>query len=60
MCTTILSCPHASLRQPLPMPEVTNGTGAAKQWRLQTPAMAVVVTDRVWSLCEVLMFRVPP
>jgi hypothetical protein len=52
--------PHASLRQPLPMPEATNGTGAAKQWRLHTPAMAAGVTDRVWSLREVLMFRVPP
>jgi hypothetical protein len=52
--------PHASLRQPLPMPEATNGTGAAKQWRLQTPAMAAGVTDRVWSLRELLMFRVPP
>ena len=51
---------HASLRQPLPSPEATNGTGAAKQWRLQTPAMAAGLTDRVWSLREVLMFRVPP
>ena len=52
--------PHASLRQPLPIPEAPNGTGAAKQWRLQTPAMAAGLTDRVWSLREVLMFRVPP
>jgi IS1 family transposase len=52
--------PHASLRQPLPMPEAPNGTGAAKQWRLQTPAMAAGLTDRVWSLRDVLMFRVPP
>jgi hypothetical protein len=52
--------PHASLRQPVPIPEATNGTGPAKQWRLQTPAMAAGLTDRVWSLREVLMFRVPP
>src|SRR5206468_2437346 len=52
--------PHASLRQPLPIPEAPNGTGAAKQWRLQTPALAAGLTDRVWSLREVLMFRVPP
>ena len=52
--------PHASLRQPLPLPEATNGRGTAKQWRLQTPAMAAGLTDRVWSRREVLMFRVPP
>jgi IS1 family transposase len=52
--------PHASLCQALPQPEPTNGTGSAKQWRPQTPAMAAGVTDRVWSLREVLLFRVPP
>jgi hypothetical protein len=34
--------PHASLRQPLPVAEVTNGRGAAKGWRPCTPAMAGV------------------
>jgi IS1 family transposase len=43
--------PHSSLRQVLPLP--TNGTGSAKQWRPQTPAMAAGLTDRVWSLREV-------
>jgi IS1 family transposase len=52
--------PHARLRQPLPRPEPTNGAGSAKQWRPRTPAMAAGVTDRVWSLHEVLRFRVPP
>ena len=52
--------PHASLRQPLPQPEPTNGTGSAKQWRPCTPAMAAGLTDRVWTLREVLMFRMPP
>jgi hypothetical protein len=52
--------PHASLRQPLPVPEATNGTGSAKQWRPCTPAMAAGLTDHVWSLQEVLLFRVPP
>jgi len=52
--------PHASLRQPLPQPVPTNGTGSAKQWRPCTPAMAAGLTDRVWSLRDVLMFRVPP
>src|SRR5262245_34723932 len=52
--------PHASLRQALPQSEPTNGTGSAKLWRPQTPALAAGVTDRVWSLHEVLLFRVPP
>ena len=51
---------HASLRQPLLIPEVTNGRGSAKVWRPCTPAMAAGLTDQVWSLREVLMFRVPP
>jgi len=52
--------PHASLRQPLPQPMPTNGTGSAKQWRPWTPAMAAGLTDHVWSLKEVLLYRVPP
>jgi hypothetical protein len=52
--------PHASLRLPLAEPESTNGTGSAKRWYLQTPAMAAGLTDHVWSLREVLLFRVPP
>ena len=52
--------PHTSLRQPLPMPEATNGTGSAKQWRPCTPAMAAGLTDPVWTLREVLLYRVPP
>jgi IS1 family transposase len=52
--------PHASLRQVLPQPEPTNGTGSAKQGRPRTPAMAAGLTNRVWTLREVLLFRVPP
>jgi len=52
--------PHASLRQPLLQPEPTHGTGSAKQWRPCTPAMAAGLTDQVWTLREVLCFRVPP
>ena len=52
--------PHGSLRQPLPQPVATNGTGSAKQWRPCTPAMAAGVTDHVWSLKDILLFRVPP
>jgi IS1 family transposase len=52
--------PHASLRQPLPVPEVTNGRGSVKVWRPCTPAMTAGLTDHVWSLREVLCYRVPP
>jgi IS1 family transposase/transposase-like protein len=52
--------PHASLRQPLRIPEPTHGSGSAKVWRPCTPAMAAGLTDHVWSLREVLLFRVPP
>jgi IS1 family transposase len=52
--------PHASLRQPLWLPAPTNGRGSAKRWRSCTPAMAAGVTDHVWSLKEVLLYRVPP
>jgi IS1 family transposase len=52
--------PHASLRQPLSPPEPTNGPGSAKTWRPQTPAMAAGLTDHVWTLREVLLYRVPP
>ena len=52
--------PHASLRQALAEPIATNGTGSAKVWRPCTPAMAAGLTDHVWSLRDVLLFRVPP
>ena len=46
--------PHASLR--LPVLETT----AIKRWQPRTPAMAAGLTDRVWSLRAMLMYRVPP
>ena len=52
--------PHVSLRQPLLVPEPTNGSGSAKLWRPCTPALAAGLTDHVWTLREVLLFRVPP
>jgi len=52
--------PHTALRQPLPLPESTNGTGSAKRWQPQTPAMAAGLTDHVWTLREVLLYHVPP
>ena len=52
--------PHASLRQPLRAPEPTPGRGSAKRWRSCTPAMAAGLTDHMWTLQEVLGYRVPP
>jgi IS1 family transposase len=52
--------PHVSVHQPLPQPEPTHGSGSATQWRPWTPAMAAGLTDHVWTLREVLLFRVPP
>src|SRR5262249_41134454 len=50
------SRPHASVRQPVP----THGTGSAQRWQPRTPAMAAGLTEHVWTLREVLLFRVPP
>jgi hypothetical protein len=52
--------PHTSLHQALAEPIATNGTGSAKLWRPCTPAMAAGLTDHVWWLKEVLLYRVPP
>ncbi len=52
--------PHASLRHPLLQATPTHGTGSARQWQPRTPAMAAGLTDHVWTLREVLRFRVPP
>jgi hypothetical protein len=52
--------PHSSLRQALPIPDPTHGAGSAKVWRPCTPAMPAGLTDHVWSLKEVLFYRVPP
>ena len=55
-----ITTPHASLRQPVAEPVPTNGKSSAKVWRPCTPAMAAGLTDHVWTLKEVLLFRVPP
>lgn len=52
--------PHTSLRRPLPYPAATHGRGSARVWRPYTPAMTAGLTDHVWSLKEVLLYRVPP
>jgi len=51
--------PHASVRRPL-LPGPTDGSGSATQGQPRTPAMAAGLTDHVWTLRAVLLFRVPP
>jgi IS1 family transposase len=54
-------CPHRGLRQRLDPPLPTkNGRGSPKKWRPITPAMAAGLTDHVWTIDELLSFRVPP
>jgi IS1 family transposase/transposase-like protein len=54
-------CPHRGLRQKLPRPIPTKqGNGSPKKWRRVTPAMAASLTDHVWTMDELLSFRVPP
>jgi len=50
--------PHASLR--LPLPDRMDAVESSKRWQPRTPAMAAGLTDRVWSLRAILMYRVPP
>jgi len=52
--------PHSSLRQPLPAPIPTKGNGSPKLWEQRTPAMAAGITDHIWNMEELLLFRAPP
>jgi hypothetical protein len=53
--------PHRSLRQRLPHAIPTKGpNGSPKKWKSVTPAMAAGLTDHVWTMDELLSFRVPP
>jgi IS1 family transposase len=51
---------HASLRLALVEHQTTRGKGSLKKWQQRTPAMAAGLTDHLWSLREVLLYRVPP
>jgi IS1 family transposase len=54
-------CPHRGLRQKLDRTLPTKkGHGSPKKWRPVTPAMAAGLTDHVWTIDELLSFRVPP
>ena len=50
---------HISLREKLPLPEATRGSGTLRKWRPVTPAMAAGMTDHVWTTAELLGYRVP-
>jgi hypothetical protein len=51
--------PHISLREALPTPEATRGSGSPRKWRPITPAMAAGLTDHLWTTAEVLGYRGP-
>jgi hypothetical protein len=59
-CDDNFCLPPASLRQPLPQPGPTNGTGSARLWRPCTPALAAGLTAHGWTLRAVRRYRVPP
>ena len=53
--------PHRGLRQRLEQPQPTKGsTGSPRKWIERTPAMAAGLTDHIWTMDELLSFRVPP
>jgi hypothetical protein len=52
--------PHSSLRQELPEPIPTRGTGSPKRWEQRTPAMAEGLTDHIMTLTEVLSIPALP
>ena len=55
-----LCLPQASLQQALPLELIDASDRSAQDWQKTTPAMAAGLTDHVWSLRELLLFRVPP
>ena len=52
--------PHDSLSQRLSEPQPTRGSGSPKRWQPITPAMAAGITDHIWTMEELLSYRVPP
>jgi IS1 family transposase len=52
--------PHATLRLALPQPRPTKGTGSPQRWSNRTPAMAAGLTHHLWTVQELLLYRVPP
>jgi transposase-like protein len=54
-CLYNFCTPHQSLRLPL----LVNGCGQ-RRWVPRTPALAAGLTDHIWSVYELLTYRVPP
>ncbi len=52
--------PHASLREPLPQPRERGGRRLPQRYRQRTPAMAAGLTQRPWTVRELLALPVPP
>ena len=52
--------PHETLKARLARPIPTKGNGSPKKWVPRTPMMAEGRTDHVWTMEELLSFRVPP
>ena len=52
--------PHGGLREEIVPPIPTKGSGSPKKWRQVTPMMSAGVADHVWTLPELLTYRVPP
>jgi len=48
------------LRHRLPEPQPIRGSGSPQQWQAVTPAMAAGMTDHIWTMEELLSYRVPP
>ena len=60
MSTTISVCPMRAYASPCPSPSPPTARGSRQAVAAWTPAMAAGLTDHVWTLREVLLFRVPP
>src|SRR5262249_10209056 len=43
-----------------PCDQSTGDKGSYKKWKSVTPAMAARLTDHIWTMDELLSFRVPP
>jgi hypothetical protein len=51
--------PHGGLRRKLEYPLPTKGNGSLKRWVDLTPAMSAGITDHVWSMQELMNYRLP-
>lgn len=52
--------PHLGLRHRLAHPLPTKGRGSLKLGGQRTPAMTAGLTAHIWTMDELLSFRVPP